>query len=145
VESPGPSVSPPALVVDSSVLIGGLLEGQESPLARRVVEWLAAGETQAVVPAIFPVEAANALLMALRRGRIEEPVFEALLELLSRLPLRVEESGRALVRIGERARVHGLTFYDACYLDAAVQYRIGLATLDKALARAAKAEGVLYA
>ena len=40
------------------------------------------------------------------------------------------------------ARRHGLTFYDAAYLELAMRERIALATLDQALARAAIAEGV---
>lgn len=135
---------PPALVVDSSVLIGGLLEAEASPLGRQVAGWLAGGTTQAVVPSIFPIEAANALLMAYRRQRITQSAYARLLELLERQPLRIESRETTLVRVGVFAEDHRLTFYDASYLDVAVRNSLPLATLDKALARAAKIEGVLF-
>jgi predicted nucleic acid-binding protein len=40
------------------------------------------------------------------------------------------------------ARSYRLSVYDAAYLELALRNRIGLATLDAALARAAKAESV---
>ena len=40
------------------------------------------------------------------------------------------------------ARRHRLTFYDAAYLELAVREALPLATLDQALATAARAEGV---
>jgi predicted nucleic acid-binding protein len=40
------------------------------------------------------------------------------------------------------AREHGLTVYDAAYLELALRRRAGLATLDRALARAARSAGV---
>ena len=40
------------------------------------------------------------------------------------------------------ARQHGLTIYDAAYLELASRTGLTLATLDQALAAAARAEGV---
>ena len=40
------------------------------------------------------------------------------------------------------AERHGLSFYDAIYLELAKRYTAALATLDKALARAAADEGL---
>jgi predicted nucleic acid-binding protein len=51
-------------------------------------------------------------------------------------PARVWRDGVAL---GQR---HGLTVYDALYLEAAMRRGLVLATYDKALLRAASAEGV---
>jgi predicted nucleic acid-binding protein len=42
----------------------------------------------------------------------------------------------------ELARVHRLTVYDAAYLELAAREGVPLATLDSALARAARVEGV---
>ena len=66
------------------------------------------------------------------------------ISLLRRLPL--EEDGgaasRAFGRVLALARAHGLTAYDAGYLDVALRWGIPLATDDAALRAAANAAGV---
>jgi predicted nucleic acid-binding protein len=60
---------------------------------------------------------------------------------LDRLPIDIAPPpGGAPVMM--LARKHGLTFYDAAYLELAHRERIPLATLDGDLARAAASEGV---
>ena len=71
----------------------------------------------------------------------EERNLQAFLELLSRLPIRLD-SVPDESRLFELSRKHRLTFYDASYLELAQRQGIGLATFDKELARAARAEGV---
>jgi len=52
-------------------------------------------------------------------------------------------AGDNLLRLHGLAEKHGLTAYDAAYLDTALRIGATLATLDKALARAAEKEGLL--
>jgi predicted nucleic acid-binding protein len=49
-----------------------------------------------------------------------------------------------LDRAMELAERHGLTFYDALYLELALRRDAPLATLDAALQRAAKSEGLAF-
>jgi predicted nucleic acid-binding protein len=60
------------------------------------------------------------------------------------LPIVVDpvDRRRAFEDIPRLARAHGLTTYDASYLEVAVRLGIPLATLDRTLAKAAADEGV---
>jgi len=66
------------------------------------------------------------------------------MELLRSLPIEVDEStpSRAMGEILALAREQDLSVYDAAYLELAVREGIPLATLDRALASAAKRCGV---
>lgn len=94
------------------------------------------------VPSLFLLEVANVLTVNARRGRIASPL-TFLIDLID-LELRQDASasndtlGQAVV-LAER---HGLTVYDAVYLELARRLRCPLATLDIQLARAATAAGV---
>jgi predicted nucleic acid-binding protein len=60
---------------------------------------------------------------------------------LNGLPIEIDESPdeEAVVAI---ARLRGLTFYDAAYLELAVRLAIPLATVDRSMTAAALAQGV---
>ena len=63
------------------------------------------------------------------------------LDALKGLPIRTDEEPD-LQSTFDLARAHGLSFYDALYLELAKRESADLATLDQALGRAAVAEGV---
>jgi len=97
-----------------------------------------------MVPHLWGLEVANVLLVAERRGRIStEDVNRACTNLLS-LPIAVDPVARdrALTTVLRLARLHGLTSYDAAYLELAIRHDLSIATLDAALAVAAESEGV---
>ena len=82
--------------------------------------------------------------MAVRRRRISQDFRDELLANLRRLRVEVEASQRDLpwfttVNYADR---YELTIYDASYLEVAMRRQLPLATLDKKLAEAARAEGV---
>ncbi|MCH8812481.1 MAG: type II toxin-antitoxin system VapC family toxin, partial [Gemmatimonadetes bacterium] len=81
---------------------------------------------------------------ALREGRMGMPGAAEARHTLSALPMVVDavDRRRAFEDIPRLARAHGLTTYDASYLEVAVRLGIPLATLDQALATAAADEGV---
>ena len=101
----------------------------------------------AVVPALWPTEVVNALLMAERRKRITPSESRQYMSILETLDIRVQEapSFSSLNAIQDVARRHTLTANDALYLEAAKREGLPLATLDEELARAAQAEGVALA
>ncbi len=98
----------------------------------------------ATVPSIWRYEVANVLLLPVRRQRIDVESFQAGLADLERLPVAVDgsSSDRAWDEGASIARRHGLTVYDAAYLELAIRLALPLATLDRKLAQAARAEGV---
>jgi predicted nucleic acid-binding protein len=130
------------LVLDASVAMAWCLEDETSPYADAVLDRLMASE--AVVAPHWGLEVSNALLVAERRGRIGSEDAPALSALLLTLPIAVDpvSRGRALKATHRLARSHGLSSYDAGYLELAVRFGLPIATLDTALARAAEAEGV---
>lgn len=131
-------------VPDASVCLTWCFEDEATAWTDALLERLKAGE-EALVPAHWPMEVANALLMAVRHGRLSEEKAERFLEDLRSLPIRIdpESTGHAFSRTLALARQHKLTAYDAAYLEVAVRSDLPLATLDDELRKAALAEGVL--
>lgn len=97
-----------------------------------------------VVPGIWKIEIANALLVAERRKRSTKTDTDAWQIYLARLPVTedLKTSAFALVDTIDLAREYGLTVYDAAYLELALRESIPLATLDAELKKATKAAGV---
>jgi predicted nucleic acid-binding protein len=99
---------------------------------------------RALVPSLWLYEVANTLANAVRRGRLRNDQCASRLALILDLPVDVEaqESGGHSASILNLSLKHGLTAYDAAYLELAVRRDLPLATLDDPLADAARAEGV---
>lgn len=132
----------PRFVLDNSVVIAWCFENEAGPYADAVLESLR--EAKAVVPAIWPLEVGNVLLVAERTRRLTKAETARFLELLSGLPLSVEQEspGRMLTDILGLAREFRLSTYDASYLDLAMRSGLPIATQDKAIIRAARKCGV---
>jgi predicted nucleic acid-binding protein len=128
-------------VLDASVATTWAFEDEITPYADQV---LAALDTEsAVVPAIWPLEVTNVLVLGERRGRIRPAATVEFLALLQSLPISVVPSGYPdMNRIVDLARMYGLTSYDASYLDLAMSRAVPFATLDVALRAAAERAGV---
>ena len=127
------------LVVDASIAAAWLFDDEENPQADGVLEHLK--EYGALVPHLWHLEIRNILLVAERRGRISRESASKRLNGLKGLPIRTDEDPD-LQSAFDLARTHGLSFYDALYLELARREGAGLATSDRALGRAAFAEGV---
>jgi predicted nucleic acid-binding protein len=99
---------------------------------------------RALVPAIWPLEIANAVLTGERRQRSTEAQATKWLGYLGSLPIAVDEAtnDRAWGDVLSLARVHHLSAYDAAYLELALRRGLPLATLDDKLKAAASAAGV---
>lgn len=130
------------LVVDASVVVAWLFDDEEAPRADGVLDLLE--EDHAIVPYLWHLETRNTLLVAERRGRLSARGANDRLGALQGLPIHTDEEPD-LQSAFELARAHGLSFYDALYLELAKRESAELATLDEALGRAAIAEGVSLA
>ena len=131
-----------SLVIDSSIAISWLLPNEFSGLADgAVAEAFAKG---ADVPVLFFSEVANTVVMAVRRRRTSLQRLEPGLAELRGIDLRADFEGRdrALDEVLNLALKHGLSAYDATYLERARRLHRPLATLDGPLRKAAVAEGV---
>ena len=129
-------------VVDASVALAWCFEDEESVAAYRVLARLESDA--AVAPPIWPLEVANGLRSAERRGRIDEREMPGLVRLFTTLPIEVEAVGlvRTLGDVLPMARSLGLSTYNAAYVDLALRRGLPLATADEYLAQAAEAAGV---
>lgn len=133
-----------SFVLDASVALSWLFErerGEERSRADAALERLSAEE--AVVPALWHAEIVNALVVAQRRGVLSEAGISQYLTRLSELPITTDEtppSARREAILG-LARDHGLSAYDATYLDLALRNRSALATFDAELASAMRETG----
>ena len=134
-----------AFVIDASATLPWCFADEATAATNAVLTGLRAGD-EAIVPAHWPVEVANALLVAVRRQRISPDDAHQFLLDLEFLPIRVEGTTKNLVRAGvfPMAEQCGLTVYDAAYLELAMRESIPLVTLDKDLRKAAGASGVPF-
>ncbi len=127
-------------VVDASVVCSWVLPDEDSTIASISFERL--DRHEAMSPDILWHEVRNVLMMARRRKRI---AFETVLEGMAvlrrlRINITVPADDGLILSLAER---HNLTAYDAAYLALAIERQVSLATLDKRLMAAAKAEGVV--
>jgi predicted nucleic acid-binding protein len=131
-----------SIVLDGSVALAWQFEDEQTEpillLLNRVVE------TGAIVTPLWRYEVANGLQIAIRRRRIDARHRDRALAYLAALEISIDQESEthawsATIQLAER---HGLTVYDATYLELAERRRLTLATLDEALARAARAEGI---
>ena len=131
-----------AFVLDCSVALAWLLPDEGSEPADALADRLE--QDSAHVPSIWPLEVGNALLVALRRGRISEGDVTRIAAALAALPVEVDHDagGAALREVLDLARKLRLTTYDAAYLELAKRRALPLATLDSTLRRACAASRV---
>ena len=130
-------------VIDASATLPWCLKDEETAWTVNLLRRLTTGD-QIVVPAHWPIEVSNGLLMATRRKRIPDGRAVLFLDELAILPITVEPAltfaqARAVYALCER---HNLTFYDGTYLELARRLSLPIATLDDAIVRAAPLEGV---
>jgi len=135
---------PPArFVLDGSVTLAWLFADEQDPYADAIVARLPG--VSMLVPRLWHLEVANVLVVSERRGRCTQADSTNWLGFLAGLPIvaDTETERRAWSDTIGLARQHGLTMYDAAYLELAVREKLPLASLDKQLKAAAKAIGVL--
>lgn len=129
-----------ALVIDASVTLAWFLEGERTGVSEAIFDH--AGDVELWAPAIWLLEVPNALLVAERRKRISRDMRNEALERAAALGIRVDTTAIDMKKLCALAERQQLGTYDAAYLECALRQGFDLATLDRALAAAAAAEGV---
>lgn len=129
-------------VIDASVALAWCFADELSETADAALGRLE--HETAIAPAIWPLEVANGLRTAERRGRLDLADVARVRDLLLALPVEVEavDLRRALGEVSELARSLELTAYDAAYLALAARRGLSLATVDDRLRQAATSSGV---
>ena len=125
-------------VIDASVVHDwAFAEGHPTRKSQR--ERLDVDVAQA--PSLWWFEVRNGLRMAERRGRSSEDISASFLQAMAHFPVTIDNAPDETAVLA-LARRHRLTVYDAAYLELALREGLELATLDTALAEAARREGV---
>jgi predicted nucleic acid-binding protein len=130
------------LVLDSSATLAWVLGDETTPAVREVFTMIVKGGGW--VPSVWWLEVANVLEMGVRCGRHDASFRDATLADLALLPISTDgETGKqAWAATLQLASQHGLTLYDAAYLEVAQRRALPLATLDVELRAAGAAEGL---
>jgi predicted nucleic acid-binding protein len=128
-----------SFVLDASVAVAWAFADEAHPVAAAALALIRS--TAGCVPSLWWFEVRNVLIVNERRGRLRETDTALFLRNLARLPIVVDRTPEepAVLTL---ARRHGLTVYDASYLELAERAAAPLATLDVTLAQAAQRENI---
>lgn len=131
-----------AIVLDASVALAIVFRDEQTEAIRKFARTL---ETDAAVtPPHWPLEVANSILVAQRRGRLTEAASAETRDAIANFHIEVATVSveHVLGPILILARSQNLTMYDAAYLELAMREGLPLATLDDDLREAATRVGV---
>jgi predicted nucleic acid-binding protein len=131
-----------SIVIDASITLPWYFDDEASAATEAVLDRVVA--EGAIVPAHWKLEIADGFRTGLRRGRIEPAYRDASLGDLDALPIEIDsetalQAWSATLRLAD---LHGLTPYDAAYLELALRRGLPLATLDGALQKACQQAGI---
>jgi predicted nucleic acid-binding protein len=120
------------IVVDASIRLSWCFPDEQTPLSLDVLRRLKGGD-QVFVPSFWSVEVLNSLLVGERRGRISSAQTSAFLSDLRMLNPSFDHASLDQVNgpIQKLSRDHGLTPYDALYVELAMRTSCPLATQDQ--------------
>ncbi len=135
-----PSGSAPAgWVIDASVTMPWFFADEATPFTERLLDAL--GSQLLWAPSLWLLECTNVLQSAQRRRRIDAHRRAEIAAELSDLPVRLDLEVPSFVSLDRLAASHGLSAYDAAYLELALRRSLILVSLDARLIAAASALG----
>jgi len=131
------------LIVDASVAVAWFVRNQATGYTDRLRRQARAERLH--VPAVWPLEFANALWQLQRRKLLSDRQADTIIDLAEPLDIVVHKDTPAPRRLLAVAREHGLSTYDASYLDLALSLRYPVACRDGVLKDALRAAGLKLA
>jgi predicted nucleic acid-binding protein len=132
-----------AFVADASVAIAWVHPAQATAESDALLEAMAEGALLDV-PALWPIEVANALTVLVRRRKLAAADRDTALGWFRGLAVRIDHEAASLAfsRLADLAMQYQVSIYDAAYLELAERRRLPLACLDGPLKKAAAAAGL---
>ena len=127
-------------VIDNSVVCGWFLANQSTDYTEAIARRLL--DDGAIAPGLWPLELANVLRSACKRGAMIASQAREVAEQIAALPIAVDAQPPTTQAILALALRYDLSSYDAAYLELALRLQLPIATQDTALAEAAMAAGV---
>ncbi len=129
----------PGWVIDASVTMPWFFVDEATPFTERVLDHL--GDHALWVPTLWVFECANVLQSAQRRRRIDAARRVEIAGELGALPVFIDQQTPDFVSLDRLAATHGLSAYDAAYLELALRRSLVLVSLDERLIAAATSLG----
>jgi len=128
-----------SFVVDASIAVAWVHPAQATPQTDLLLDRLAEG-IALEVPALWPLEVSNALVVLERRRKLTKREREEAISAVQKLAVKIdhEMANRAFTTLSELALEHQLSVYDAAYLELARRKRLALACKDGPLRAAAE-------
>ena len=132
-----------SFVANASVAIAWVHPAQATPETDAMLDRLATGDSL-VVPALWPLEVANALTVLRRRRKLTPDEARTAIEIIRELPVIIDHEAAviAFTRLVDLASEHELTVYDATYIELATRRQLPLASNDARIKQAAIRSGV---
>lgn len=132
-----------SFVTDASVAIAWIHPAQATPETDSMLDRLAMGDS-VVVPALWPLEVANAITVLRRRRKLTADEARSAIQIVRELPATIdhEAATMAFTRLVDLASEHELTIYEAAYIELAIRKRLPLATNNAQMKQAAMRSGV---
>ena len=125
------------LVIDSSAVLSAFLPDEQGIDLEDSID----SETELIAPRLLWAEVRNIVVSAERHGRLLRTAADTVVDAIDGLGISLDTSPRSGTVL-YLARKHGVSVYDSLYLELALRRQADLLTLDRALQRAARAEGV---
>ena len=127
-------------VVDNSVVVAWFFPSQATDYTDSVLDRLKADTAH--VPDLWRLEFSNVLRKAIMGHKLATDSGLEIIAEAEKLPLSVDYTATATAANLELALRHGLSSYDAAYLDLAIRLGLPIAAKDGALHNAARRAGV---
>lgn len=130
-------------MADASVAIAWIHPAQATADTDAMLDRVAAGDSL-VVPALWPLEVANAITVLHRRRKLTAEEARTAIEIIRGLPAAIDHEAAtvAFTRLVDLASKHQLSVYDAAYIELAIRRRLPLASNDDSMKEAAIRSGL---
>ncbi len=131
--------APAGWVIDASVTMPWFFPDEATPFTEGLLDAL--GNQAIWAPALWVIACTNVRQSAQRRRRINAHRRSEIAAELGELPVRLDPVTPTFIGLDRLAATHGLSAYDAAYLELALRKSLVLVSLDERLIAAAKALG----
>jgi predicted nucleic acid-binding protein len=125
--------------IDASVTMPWFFADEATPFTEGLLDGL--GSQPVWAPALWVLECTNVLQSARRRQRIDVARRAEIASELAALPVHIDHEPLDIVGLDRLAATHGLSAYDAAYLELAIRRSLTLVSLDERLVAATRAIG----
>lgn len=127
------------IVIDASVVLKWYLVDEEySDKALKLLEGYVSDKLDMIAPALLEYEVANGLVIAMRKGRVDDSAVTNALDGFEALSIEFKSISKLHTKVIKACSAYSITAYDASYLVLAENLDIPFVTADKKLYNSVK-------